>query len=75
VAVEPPEVTIGTEVSLNGMVVVVVPPLEVRTCETIGDEVSMLMVEADWTNDELETEVTTEPDSVMTGVLEAGAGV
>jgi hypothetical protein len=36
VAVEPPEVTTGTEVWLTGMVVVVVPPFEVKTWLTVG---------------------------------------
>jgi hypothetical protein len=38
VAVEPPEVTTSTVVSVTGTVVVVVPPFEVKMCETYGDE-------------------------------------
>jgi hypothetical protein len=38
VAVLPPEVTIVTDESDDGMVVVVVPPDGVRTPETTGDE-------------------------------------
>jgi hypothetical protein len=38
VAVEPPEVTTSTVVSLTGTVVVVVPPYEVSTWLTTGDE-------------------------------------
>jgi hypothetical protein len=38
VATEPLGVTIGTWVTVDGMVSVVVPPLTVRTCETTGDE-------------------------------------
>jgi len=37
VAVEPDGVTTSTEVSETGMVVVVVPPFEVKTCETVGE--------------------------------------
>jgi hypothetical protein len=37
VAVDPPEVTTVTEESNNGTVSVVVPPLEVKTCETTGE--------------------------------------
>jgi hypothetical protein len=38
VPVFPPEVTTGMEVSVDGTVMVVVPPLAVRTCEMTGDE-------------------------------------
>jgi hypothetical protein len=58
----------------------------VRTCETTGDEATVTvsvwpyeltyeMTLLDGTNEAVETDETTDPDSVMTGVLHAGAGV
>jgi hypothetical protein len=81
VAVEPDGVTIETELWLAGMVVVVVPPYEVKTDEMTGDgetetvvvppsEVSTV-TDSGWydgveTIDESEYEtVETEPDGVM----------
>jgi hypothetical protein len=66
---------------------VVVPPDEVRTCETTGevatgretvwpsDSVMVTEIDGELVKDEAEMEVTSTPDEVMDGVLEAGAGV
>jgi hypothetical protein len=87
VADPPLEVSTVTELSHSGMVRVAVLPSTVMTLETIGLEtVWMVMVESDEStmervatgvevNAEAETDVTVTPDSVMTGVDDAGAGV
>jgi predicted secreted protein len=90
VAVLPLGVTTVTEVSETGTVVVVVPPFEVRTLETTGDEaigaetvcpaeLTYETVLTDGSGDELTNSVlgtmTVTPDSVTTGVDQAGAGV
>jgi hypothetical protein len=97
VTTEPPEVTTGIEVSVTGTVVVVVPPLVVKTWEMVGElttgmetvlpsEVTMstevwtdhgddsTVVGAE-TKAELGIELTMEPDSVMTGELDAGVWI
>jgi len=86
VAVEPPEVTTETVVSETGTVVVVVPPYEVKTCETTG-EVSIERVTAvsqvdsvhedgaDGMRVPIETDETVEPDSVTDGTDDDGAAV
>jgi hypothetical protein len=82
VATEPPEVTTWTLVSLIGTVVVVVPPLEVRTPETTGElatetltvspwELTMLTVLGVELTDGDETDGDDETDGELTTKLEA----
>jgi hypothetical protein len=72
VAVFPPEVIIGNEVSVDGTVTVVVPPEEVRTDETTVDGATSTVVVP-----ELEVTTTTELTEAMLDWLtndETGTG-
>jgi TRAP-type mannitol/chloroaromatic compound transport system substrate-binding protein len=90
VAIDPLEVTTSTVDWVIGTVVVVVPPLLVRTWEMVSDwaietdsvpplAVSMATEVTGVTDGELtkadpDNEETVTPDSVTTGELQAGAG-
>jgi hypothetical protein len=63
-----------TEVSEAGMVVVVVPPWEVTTCDTTGELASGMVTVWEHSSDGTNEEVGT-PDSVITGALQEVAGV
>jgi hypothetical protein len=73
VATDPDGVTIGTAVSVAGMVVVVVPPDGVRTDETTGDGATAMVVVPPFEVTTVAVLTETSDDGVLTNV-EAATG-